>query len=350
MPQRDSEIAEATARWRGRDWVILVTLLLASCQCVLGYFFESHAGGVDWHRYAHGGEEMPYQGRVGMIPVLRWAESSRWMIRGAAEVQEQIDRGRMVHEPESVEKFASTVAGLLSMEILLGFSVWYGRRRRFHPWWLPSVLMLAIFTVTLAVKSERNNWTPYDLPHACLFGLAVMCAFEGWWLVMLLLFALDVPMRETSMFLLAISAPMSYAVWGKGSLGRVRCGILAAAMALYWLAWRFAIERRFAHNGSDTGQQIIPNLRDLVHPIHWPQMFSVGGYLILFLWLERRLLAPKERMLMYGTLLCMPVTLYFGLWSETRIWVEWTLPWAILGSLEWQQCLRPSAARGRAFV
>ena len=76
------------------------------------------------------------------------------------------------------------------------------------------------------------------------------------------------------------------------------------------------------------------NLQELVNPAHWPQLFSVGGYLVLFLWLERARLRPGDRILLYVALLCAPVTMYFGVWSETRVWLEWTLPLAALGAAE----------------
>ncbi len=327
-------------RWSRRDFLILVFLIFAAIHCVRSDFFVNESGGVDWRGYASGEAEMPFQGRVGMMPVLRWAERSNVMVRGAEKYQSMMIVASKYSEPVSVEKFASMVVGLVSLLILLGYCVRYGKVRGFDPWWLPSVLMLAILTVTLAMRSEHDVWTPYDLPHTALFGIAVMCAFESEWVPMLALFAVDVPLRETSIYLLCVSVPMSVVAWRSTQSRNVRVGAMAVGMAVYWLAWQGAIHLRFMRNPDDTGLHWGANIHELLFPHHWPQMFSVGGYLIFFIWLERRGLAWKERLLLWCTLAAAPVTLLFGRWGETRIWLEWTLPWALLAAREIEQYFR----------
>jgi hypothetical protein len=319
--------------WSRRDFVILGFLILFMIHCVRSEFFVNESG-VDWRSYAAGTTAMPYQGRVGLMPWLRWSENNGLMVRGASKYQSMMIVGSRYAEPVTVEKFAALVIGLLSALALLGFCVLYARRKGLRPWWLPSVLLLAIMAVSLSMKSEHNAWAPYDLPHAVLFGIAVICAFEDEWLMMLLLFAVDVPIRETSIFLLAVAIPMAYVSWQLQRLAYLRIGVMAAGMAVYWAAWRLAIHHRFAHNPNDTGQRLVGNLHEMVFPHHWPQMFCAGGYLIVFIWLERKRLLPRERLLLYCTLACAPVTLYFGVWGETRIWLEWSLPWAILAASE----------------
>jgi hypothetical protein len=327
-----------------RDLLIVAFLILAAIHCVRSDFFVNESAGVDWRGYAAGEALMPFQGRVGMMPVLRWAEGSSVMVRGAAKYQTMMIVASKYSEPVSVEKFASMAVGLISLLILLGYCVWYSRLRGFEPWWLPSVLMLLILTVTLAMRSEHDVWTPYDLPHAMLFGIAVMCAFDSEWVPMLVLFALDVPLRETSIYLLPVSVLMSWMAWRQAGSRNVRVGLMAAGMGAYWAAWRVAIQHRFARNPSDTGLHWAANFHELVFPHHWPQMFSAGGYLILFIWLERRRLPEKARLLLWCTLVSAPVTLFFGRWGETRIWLEWTLPWALLAATEVERYFRQDAA------
>jgi hypothetical protein len=385
--------------WNGRDLLILAFLVLAAIHCVRSDFFVNESGGIDWRGYASGEIQMPFQGRVGMIPVLRWAEHSGVMVQGAAKYESMMSVASKYSEPVSVEKFASLVVGLIAVLAMLGYCVAYSRRRGFEAWWLPSVLMLLILMVTLAVRSEHDVWTPYDLPHAALFGIAVMCAFESEWWLMLALFSVDVVLRETSVYLLAVSIPMSWMAWrgveprrlrvgvmagvigafegewwpvlaplaldlhmrktsiyllaasipmsgvawrGVGSRN-LRVGVMAGVMGGYWLAWRMAIQRRFAGNPNDTGLHWGANFHELVFPHHWPQMFSAGGYLIVFVWLARGRLCVEERLLLWCTLVTAPVTLYFGRWGETRIWLEWTLPWAVLAARELEQYFREYA-------
>lgn len=325
---------KATPRWTRRDILIVFLLGLFAIQCVRSDFFVNESSGIVWSNYAAGTARMPYQGRVGMVPVLRWAEHDRLMLQGAAKYQAMMIAGSKYEEPVNVEKFASLLVGLLMMLALLGYCIAYGRRRGFRPWWLPSVLTFAILTISLSVRSEHNVWTPYDLPHTALFGIAVMCAFHEEWLAMLALFAVDVPVRETSIFLVAIAVWMSYLTWRETRGWWVRVGGMAVGMTIYWAAWRVAIQHRFAHNPTDLGTRFTGNLHELLLPHHWPQMACAGGYLIAFIWLERKWLNAREKALLYATLVCAPVTLYFGVWGETRIWLEWSLPWAVLAALE----------------
>jgi hypothetical protein len=329
--------------WSRRDLLILAFLFLAAIHCVRSDFFVNESGGINWQGYAAGEIQMPFQGRVGMIPVLRWAEHSPVMVRGAAKYESMMIVASKYSEPISVEKFTSLAVGTFSLLLLLGYCVWYSRRRGFQPWWLPGLLMLLILTVTLTMRSEHNVWTPYDLPHTALFGIAVICAFESEWIPMLLLFAFDVPLRETSIYLLAVSVPMSWIAWKNEKSRNLRVSLMAAVMGAYWLAWRVAIMRRFVNNPNDTGLHLGANIHELLFPHHWPQMFSVGAYLIVFIWLERRRLQEKERLLLWCTLITAPVTVLFGRWGETRIWLEWTLPWALLAAREVEQYVRQAS-------
>jgi hypothetical protein len=324
---------------RRRDVLILALLCLFTVQCVRSTFFNNESS-LDWSTYAAGTAALPYQGRVGMVPVLRWAQRTGWMVRGAARYQVMMVAGARYREPVTVEKFASLLVGLAAAFVLLGYAVWYGRRRGVGLWWLPSVLLLGILTVSLVVRSEHTVWTPYDLPHTALFGIAVMCAFEGGWLAMLLLFVVDVPVRETSIFLIAVAAPFAFLHWKRLRGGVARVAALIVGMAAYWEMWQVMIRRRFEHNPSDTGPRVATNLHEILFPHHWPQTLCVGGYLIIFIWLERHLLSSRERLLLYSTLICAPITLYYGVWGETRIWLEWSLPWAILGTREFEGYLR----------
>src|SRR5215471_8172008 len=167
--------------WGRRDLLILAFLLLFTIQCVRSDFFVNESSGIDWHSYANGTLSMPYQGRVGMMPLLRWAGHNNLMLRGAAKYQAMMIAGSKFSEPVTVEKFVSILAGLVAAFLLVGYAAWYGKSGRFQPWWLPSVLLLLILTLTLCVKTEHNRWMPYDLPHAALFGIAVMCAFREEW-------------------------------------------------------------------------------------------------------------------------------------------------------------------------
>jgi hypothetical protein len=318
----------------GRNLLIGFILLLAAIQCVRS-IYASSVTGYDWPAYAIGKAAMPYQGRVAMMPYLRWAENSYWMQRLSARYQVMSQAGNKMPEPMTVEKFASLLAALFSILILVAAAICYSIRCKYQPWWLMPCLVIVIATITLSVRGESNYWYVYDLPHAALFGLASICILEGWWLLLLLLFAIDTPVRETSIYLIA----PSLAMWIGAQSRRERFSIFAVVsiMAAYWVAFRLWVHHLFAQNRNDTGPRFGENLHALVTPHHWPQLLSAGGYLVIFVWLERKRLPLRQRRFLQGALLCVPVTLYYGLWVETRIWLEWTFPLAILAASEWSQ-------------
>ena len=320
-------------RFRRRDWLIVFLLALATVQCVRADFFVNDTF-LDWRQYALGTAPLPYQGRAALMPLLRWAGDSAAMQRIAARYASTVRVGTILYEPVTVEKFVSLLVGLLSLAVMMLTAFWWSRRRGLQPWWLANVLLLAIMTVTTTMRATTNYWYAYDLPHAALFGVGAMLALEGFWPAMLVCFALDVPLRETSLYLIVMLAPVFYAQRRESASRWLKTGALVVGMGLYWAAVRFAITRRFAANENQTYPRMSQNLHEILFPHHWPQLFSAGGFLVLFIWLERRRLPLTERVLLYGCAACVPITLWFGVWTETRVWMEWTLPLAALGAVE----------------
>ena len=315
-----------------RDWLIGISLVLASVQCVRADFLISDTF-IDWRAYAAGRASLPYQARIGMVPVLQAAEASPRFRRLAQRYADSVTIGSQPIETITVEKFASLCAGIVALLLMMAVALWWSVRRKMQPWWLANVLVLVIASVTLVMRATQNYWYAYDLPHAALFGSAALFAVEGWWLPALLLFALDLPMRETAIFLVPVVA-FSMLVRQDGRQGWVRAAPVATGMLLVWAAAHHWIARRFAANSNEVHPRLQQNLQELFNPFHWPQLFSVGGYLAIFIWLERRRLNRVDRVLLYSAMLCAPVTLYYGVWSETRVWLEWTLPLAALAAAE----------------
>jgi hypothetical protein len=340
---KETQKAPRPERWR--DALIVFLLVLASIQCVRADFFVNDTF-LDWRAYAAGHVPMPYQGRAAMMPLMLWAERTPWFVHLAARYADTVRVGTLYYEPVTVEKFMSLLVGLLSMAAIMGAASWFSRRHQLRPWWLANVFVLVIMAVTVALRSTTNYWYAYDLPHAALFGIGALLALEGLWLPMLLCFAADVPLRETALYTILILAPL-FVEQQRGRPGRWwKAAALFGAMALYWAAVRLAIAHRFAGNVNETYPRIGQNLHEILYPHHWPQLFSAGGYLALFVWLERRRLPQQQRVLLYGCAACVPVTLWFGVWTETRVWMEWTLPLAALAATEaadWISHFRASA-------
>ena len=91
--------------------------------------------------------------------------------------------------------------GFVSMLMMTCAAIWYGHRRFRQFWWLPAMLMLTMFYVTYAARYETALWYPYDLPHFAVFGIACLAILEGAWWPVIILFAIDLPIRETAIYL-----------------------------------------------------------------------------------------------------------------------------------------------------
>ena len=94
----------------------------------------------------------------------------------------------------------------------MSVAILFARGRRFGALqWLPAVIFLAILYASYAARYEEAYWYPYDLPHMLIFGAACLCFLEGPLWMFFPLFVLDLPMRETSVFLIVVAVPVSCA-------------------------------------------------------------------------------------------------------------------------------------------
>lgn len=356
------------------DWLIAFLLLLATIQTARADFFVNDTF-LDWHQYALGRAPLPYQGRAALVPILRWAANNQIFRRVTARYAITVQVGTLYYEPVTPEKFMSLLLGLVSLGFMMLVAFWWARRRRVSPWWLSNVLVLLIVGVTVALRSTTNYWYAYDLPHAALFGAATVFALENCWVAAICCFASDVPLRETSLFLVEICGSLFLAqsvermdrrvrlqgvesgrpdhpcsgfnLFNRVSLMSYRGAIVGAAglvlgMSLFWAIVRNLIRLAYKNNVNQTYPRLSQNIHELLYPHHWPQLLSAGGYLPLLVWIYRRDLSREERILLYGCAVCIPITLWFGVWTETRVWLEWTLPLAALATSEVVHRMRPA--------
>ena len=317
--------------YRRHKVLICALLFLAAVQCGRASF-QVNVSYIDLQRYAAGTERMPYQGRIGMEPIVRWAEDNPLLIRSAAVINDALQRTpQHASQPETLgpEKLICLLLGCVAVVVMTFAATAYTTRHLPELWWMGGVVTLAILYTSYAARAELNFWYPYDLPHFALFGLATLCILEGWWPAFFALFLIDTPVRETSVYLLLLA---SVVAWQRGQ--RYLVAWTAAAFFLFWLPVRLWIGHHFAANLSETGIRPIGILHAVFNPLHWPQLLSAGGYLFLPMWLARKYLARDQQWFLYAALPCLAVTLAFGMWYETRIFGEWTLSLAVLASTE----------------
>ena len=149
------------------------------------------------------------------------------------------------------------------------------------------------------------------------------------------LFAVDVPMRETSIYLVLIAAPFFVERWNWK-----RAAAAFVGMSAFWLAVRLIIGRAFALNDSETGSRLLLNLKNLALPLHWPQMASALGFLLLPVFMGRAHVPLRLRRFLYTMVPCLLVTAWFGMWIESRITLEWSMPLAYIATLEFVAMVR----------
>jgi hypothetical protein len=310
-----------------KNAVAVVLLALAGAHCTLAIFYDNESW-LDLQRYAAGTERNPFQERVAMAPVLRLAAESPRMARWGRWL-EQRDRHLHYSTPVGPEEMASLMVAVGCMWGALVLCGLYGRERMPEVWWLPGATMLAMLYASYAARYEHALWYPYDMPHMLLFGAACACLLTGrpWWA--LLFFALDVPVRETSIYLVPLSACLGW--------GRLRWKSVAGYMALgvtIWAAIRVPIMYVYRHNPTEVGSRLARNLHALASPADWPTLASTAGFLLAPVWLGRRRLDGTARAFLWLSLPCLAVSAYFGILIETRVFVEWTIPFALLAATE----------------
>ncbi len=295
----------------------------------MSLFFVNYSY-LDLKAYAAGTERMPYQGRIGMMPVLRLAESSSGFVAFTEKIDKSLaSHSRSAFKSVSPEELACMIAGVVSLLVSVGVATAYGLKRFRAVWWLPPALLLGMLYVTQGARYETALWYPYDLPHAALFGTACVLVMEGAWLPVLLLFLIDLPVRETAIFLVAVCLAVG---WAREQMRQA--AVVSALMAAAWLPFRFYVRHRFAANPTELGIKFHSALAVILNPVHWPQIASAFGFLLIPLCLGSRVLSRTQKAFMLGALPCLLVTLAFGVWPETRIFGEWLLPAAVLLTTE----------------
>ena len=331
-PRNPAERVRALVSDRVRRGVVYVLFLLAAVHCTRSIFADN-VSLIDLPRYAVGLERNPFQSRVAMMDLLRWAHGNATLERVAAWFDSSLTRTpHFAVPPEHVtpEKLVCIGVGLLAVLGMVGMAIWVGHRQMPRAvWWLPGVLTLGMLYATYAARYEAQFWYPYDLMHFALFGAAALCLLEDRWWMALALFTLDVPVRETAVFLLPLVIGLGFI---DGTLRRAM-GFCAMMLAI-WLPMRAMIFLRFRMNPSEVSVRGIGFARALLNPLHWPQIATAFGFLAVPLWLNRKLLPERQRVVLYAALPGLLVTTLFGIWYETRIYDEWILPASLMAATE----------------
>jgi hypothetical protein len=285
-------------------------------------------------QYAHLAQPTPYQNRILMAPLLRWAGDSPAFNRVY-----QSGFHRTLASPEDLAVMLVNCASLL---LLLPVTV--ALRRQFSPapraGWLACLLTLLVVTFTYVVRYEWRWSMPYDLLSLLMFtlGLLAVARRQGW--LLLLVVAAATPNRETIVFLIPI---WFWLAW-REQRPIAACAYSLAAFA-EWFAWRTAINHILGARPALYDFPWKKNLSVLYIPTHWPQLLSVFGFLLIPMWMLRSFV-PDRRLhavwLATGPYLL--AALIVGIWYETRIFGELSALVGVTFAIELEAVLRTSIA------
>ncbi len=313
-----------------RNWIIFLFLAIASVHCVQS-IFTTNVSHLNLKAYDNGVERMPFQGRIAMMPIGRWAETTNAMERASHWLEDRtyhVPEGKM--ESFSAEKFVFLIVAILATLLAVAFGAGVGWRLMPEVWWLPSALFIYMLYATYGARSNAMYWYPYDLPHFAIFGVAAVCILLDFMPLAVCMFLVDLPVRETSLYLVVPVLLLGY-------VRRQRSAIaVAAVMVILWAIMHQVIGHRFSANPSDAG-------------IH-AKLASPFGFLVVpFIW-GWKYLSRDERFLAFSMIPGILITAVFGIWVETRIWDEWLQPAAVLMSLQATRAVTTRFANAEASI
>jgi hypothetical protein len=189
-------------------------------------------------------------------------------------------------------------------------------------------LFLGLCFMGYVLHTAQNYRFVYDLPSLAFFSVGLyLIYFRKPVLWFIALFAVATLNRETSLLLLPFFI-LSQAIDSNGKvewkrLYNVRVAGVVLPLMLYWVIWHGMIFHLFAANPSEYYSRFLANLSTFKALRFYPQMFSILGYLPVFLWLNRGSLRdPQLRIWLWVLPIWLGFMMVWGILVETRIFGE----------------------------
>lgn len=277
------------------------------------YLFLTH-GYIQLDKFGSGTERLPFQTRLLLAPLFRWAQQSWFMVTYALHLS--MNGYFFPHGvgPAGVVQFyidlpCVLIAGWVAVRLYQAAS------RRHLLGWMVYPLFLVLCTVTYILHVVQNYRFIYDLPSLAFFALGLyIIYFRKSTLLLAALFAVATWNRETTLFLIPLFL-LSACIRGKSAPARPhdnaarppRSGVLAFVpipetqvfdwrralrpsvavpallMLAYWTAWHVFVFHLFRNNSSEYFPRVSFNIECIRHVRYWPQLLSACGYLLPFL-------------------------------------------------------------------
>lgn len=335
--------------------------VLMTVQFVGSYLFHTSPY-IHIQRFTHGYERLPFQTRLLLAPLFRWANHSAFMVHYASHLAMNGYFFRGGIGPSEVLEFwldipCVLVAGWVTVRLYQAAS------RRQLLTWLVYPLFLVLCAVSYILHTIQSYRFVYDMPSLACFAVGLyLIYFRKSRLLLVALFAFATLNRETTLFLIPFyllselargrargpnviapgrlsldAAPQAGSrafvarVMSHPAVRRLRWKRLlrpevvttTVLMLAYWVAWHVFIFHVFRHNSSEYYSRLPFNLYCLRRLRYYPQLFSAGGYLLPFLFLFRRRIEDSQlRLWMWAIPGWYAVMAVWGILVETRVFGE----------------------------
>lgn len=316
-------------------WVLLVLMAL----CIGRAAVSQNTNFIDLKDYSELKAPTPFQNRVAMAYVIRGATHSHTFQR--------LYETLFVKTVDTPENLVIILTDCVCLLLMLPVTV--ALRNHFRPppptSWFAPLLMLLVVAFTYVVRYEQRFTMPYDFVSLLLYnvGLLAILARRGW--LMLVVLAIATPNRETVVFLIFV---WFWLEWRAGR--RIPAVLYSVAGVVICMAWRIAIGR-LIH--SPHQPYFLPwdnNIKGIVLPLHWPQLFSAFAYLAIPMWMLRDYVSDARLKDVWAATVPFIVgALVVGVWRETRIFGELSGLVAITFAIQVEQLLRSPAPALSAY-
>lgn len=335
---------------------LLAIYVLATIQ-VVGAYQDLVSNYLNDRLMEHGYERLPFQTRLLLIPLYRWAAASPWLQHYASRQARNKSFYPNGMSPEEVLSFfigivCVMIAGWVTVKLYKAAT----QRLLLGPLVYP--LFLGLCAITYILHTVQNYRYLYDLPSLAFFSVGLyLIYFRKSPLWFAALFAIATLNRETTLFLLpfymltaAIDEEGKF-LWPRMFSAKVMSVVLP--LLIYWVGWHVLIFHIFRYNRSEYYSRVSFNLFCLMRLRYYPQLLSAFGYLLPFLILFRRHVRDAQlRVWMWILPLWIGCMFYLGIVAETRVFGELMPFVACISALIAEEVIarRLQSSRGAAIV
>ena len=329
---------------------LLIALLNLAASIHIAWFYVAYVpSGLNLLLYEQGRERTPFQPRILMMPLLRWAHGCTWLDRLADTLTAMPAWFPTGVRPEGIVQAAVALASI----VVTGLAA----RRLYHaasptgmltPFVYP--LTLVMVTATFCLNTMHRLRFVFDLPAMAFFAAGLsLIFFNRSRFLFAALFVVATVNRETTLFLLLFyllkrwsdtraHPPATRLAWKH--LFDLRTTILLSSLGIFWITWHVSIDRRFAGNASAAGPRFWLNIGTLLWPTSWVQILCVFAFFAPLCIAGRNLIHDRTiHTWFYALPLWALFMLRFGILIEIRIFGELIPFFAVAAALITEQHL-----------